>query len=171
MVRKTNLLLIAVSLTAIPFRSALGCECGPYFSNEEIIQYQIENLHRSAAVIDGIVVKAIDVPDYVGIIRPTKIWFGPKQKEFKIIQPHMCDDDNFFPNTPVRVKLYLVKPEPSPLNRIKAFLGLLEPVYFSSCRHLFELYMQHPAMREGVRREAERRRKEALKKRWTQISR
>lgn len=163
-------LLVLVMFATIPFGGALACECGPYVTDdklflEELIQTEISFLHRRTAVIDGIFIEKVDGPDSVGIIRPTKIWFGPKQREFKIVQPHMCNDSFFIPNIHVQIALDLEEPEPGLLNRIKAFFGLLEPAYSSSCRHRFEYLMAHPAMQKGVRQEAERRRKEALKKR------
>jgi len=134
---------------------ALACQPIDYSDNKERMHAALEEVTRAYAAIDGDVVSGNDYPGSVAIIRPTRVWFGPKQAEYRVLMEDMCAAQ-FNQGDRVRIILNETIGSNSLSNRIRRkLLFWLGPTYQSAGFSNFSWAMKYRIMRRAVQRRAQ----------------
>jgi hypothetical protein len=148
------LLPVALSISLLAPSGAVACDPGLYADDKERLKDEIRRVDGATAAADGVVVKSGNMRvGSVAIIRPTRVWFGPKQTEYRVVKQNMCHAD-FFQGERVRVLLHSMKPNDSGLARFFALFYSRVPTFTSPGFSGFAWAMRYPAMRHAVRRKA-----------------
>lgn len=168
MARLVILCVLVLCIWSSPLAPAVALSCEDPAHNAEgnamLVRETIKDLPRVAVALDGIVTKAPygSKDDRTGIVRPTRIWFGPKQPYYRLFGTDRGWGVPLKKGEHVRIVLYKSPPSPWLKDRLLAFVREPEPLYETEwyCggdRSLFERAMRFPAVQAAVKREAERR--------------
>lgn len=88
---KLWVLVVAGGLAQTP---ALACECVFYASDAEMVEAEINRLDSASVALDGEVISSstsIFGSTTTAIVRPTRIWFGERLREYRIEGQANCD--------------------------------------------------------------------------------
>ncbi len=143
--------------TALVCPSVLACSPTAYKDDREKLTAALAAADQATVAIDGYVVEG-HAPPYVGtiaIIRPTHIWFGHKQPEYRVVMASICDDQ-FDAGQHVRILLNEVTPDTVWERLGRRLLFWRDPTYAVSPFSGFHWAMRYKAMRQAVGRRAQK---------------
>ena len=148
----------AAGLLAGSTGPAYACECVGYDTDAEMVAREIKALSHASVGLDGVVTRSTDAfgANSTAIIRPTRIWFGDKRREYRVKYRNNCDT-HYRKGRSERLTLYRSPPDASLLGRLAAVLRGNEPLYEAAICSDFSAAMRYPAMREAVRDRSQQR--------------
>lgn len=158
MIRTVN--AMSVALACFGAQAAAACECVGYADDAAMVRAENARLASTTAAIVGVVVN-VGMLDRSVTVRATRVWFGPKQREYAISIANTCSSlaGARIAET-VRVSLTLLPPETGWLARIRHMLAPSRPLYEADFCRSFANAMDVPAMRAAVARRAQQRREQ-----------
>lgn len=133
---------------------SLACDVVGYDSEEHLLTAALEHLSYASAAIDGVVTVSDDTRfGAITIIKLTRVWFGPRQSEYRIVRQTMCSRDLYLGQ---RARMLLYKqppPRQSLLDWILSWFWTTAPTYTAGDES-FAQALRFPRMREAVQRRA-----------------
>lgn len=129
--------------------------CSPviYFNDHDRLAAQIRSLKHAAAAFEGIVERGgIDVGS-IALIRPIRIWFGPRLPRYVVQRVTMCDR-SFGTGERVRVVLYDVEPEYISRWRFWDWVRFPGPRYRTAASADFEWSLGYKIMHDALNQRA-----------------
>lgn len=147
-------IVIAATGALLATGSAFACEPIGYADDKQRLQAALEQLNHATAAIDGVVVKdgGYEV-GAVSIVRPTRVWFGPRQAEYRVQKTTMCDAD-LSRGERIRILLFEAPVSTSLMDRIYRKFSKRTLSYAASGFSDFSWAMQYAVMRKAVWRRA-----------------
>lgn len=142
-------LVVAGGLAQTP---ALACECVFYASDAEMVEAEINRLDSASVALDGEVISSstsIFGSTTTAIVRPTRIWFGERLREYRIEGQTNCDL-RLHVGEKVRIDLRKIPLDTGFLAQIRAQLFGKSPRFRSSGCSNFAEAMRSPKMLRAV---------------------
>jgi len=136
-------------------RAAHACLPIIHLNDREKLAAEIRSLDHATAAFEGVVEReGLDVGS-LAVIRPTRIWFGPRLSRYVVKRVTMCDR-SFGAGERVKVVLYDVQPDDIPWWRFWDWMRFPGPWYRTPDDWNLDWALRQKPMQDALRLRARR---------------